>query len=235
MLRFVTLLALAASAAAVAAPVPPPSEKEVLARHWGKTEGQGEFELKGKRLTLRTAVPPDQGIHGDGATAPRATRTVTGDFVMTVTVVDAALPHPNAATDSRERHTRAGLFVAGGGYHVQFHLYQAYHENNGVVQKESQRCVWVDAWFPGGGSGSMLKATEDGKSTHLRVARKDKVVTVSYSFDGKEWSAPYTERKEMDFPDEVTVGVFLSHSTHQTLDATFDAFTVEKPKDEKPR
>ena len=230
MLRAAFLFALVASAGAVAAPVPPPSEKELLARHWGKTEGQGEFELKGKRLTLRTAVAPDQGIHGDGATAPRATRTVVGDFVMTVTVIDAALPNPAARSDTRERHTHAGLFVAGGGYYVRHQVYQAYHEDKGVVQKTPQQCVWVDAFFPGGGSGSMLKETQDGKSTHLRVIRKGKAVTVSYSFDGKEWSAPYAERKEMDFPDEVTVGVFLFHSTYQTLDATFDAFTVEKPK-----
>ena len=230
MLRTAVLLALVASAGAVAAPVPPPSEKEQLAKLWGKTEGQGEFVLKGKQLTLRTAVKPDQGLHGDGATAPCATRTVTGDFVMTVTVIDAALPNPAARSDTRERHTHAGLFVAGGGFRLQNHLYQAYHEDKGVVQKTPQQCVWVDAWFPGGGSGSMLKETQAGKSTHLRVTRKGKAVTVSYSFDGKEWSEPYTERKEMEFPDEVTVGVFLSHSTYQTLDATFDAFTVEKPK-----
>ena len=230
MIRTAVLLALVASAGAVAAPVPPPSEKEQIAKLWGKTEGQGEFELKGKRLTLRTAVKPDQGLHGDGATVPRATRTVIGDFVMTVTVTDAALPNPAAKTDTRERHTYAGLFVAGGGYLVRHQLYLAYHEDKGVVQKTPQQCVWVDAMFPGGGSGSMLKETQDGKSTHLRVIRKGKAVTVSYSFDGKEWSEPYAERKEMEFPDEVTVGVFLTHSTYQTLDATFDAFTVEKSK-----
>ncbi len=235
MLRSAVLLALVSVAGVVAAPVPPPSEKELLARHWGKTEGQGEFELKGKRLTIRTTVPPDMGlisvIYGGKTTMPRATRTVTGDFEAAVTVTDAALPNKDAKHADAYPNTRAGLFVSGGGYAVEFHLYQHYPKVNGVAQDEANRCVFVDTWFPGGGSGSTLKAAEDGKSTHLRVARKDKVVTVSYSFDGKEWSAPYTPRKEMDFPDEVTVGVFLAHSTYQTLDATFDAFTVEKPKE----
>ena len=234
MVRLSLLVALVASAGAVAAPVPPPSEKELLARHWGKTEGQGEFELKGKRLTIRTTVPPDMGlisvINGGKTTMPRATRTASGDFEAAVTVTDAALPGKDAKHTDAYPNTRAGLFVEGGGYAVEFHLYQHYPKVNGVVQGVANRCVWVDTWFPGGGSGSMLKGAPDGKSTHLRVARTGKAVGVSYSFDGKEWSAPYTPRKEMDFPDEVTVGVFLSHSTYQTLDATFDAFTVEKPK-----
>src|SRR5436190_1457920 len=79
------------------------------------------------------------------------------------------------------------------------------------------RCVWVDTWFPGGGAGSQLKNPEPGKSTHLRITRKDKVVNVSYSFDGKEWSPPYNPRQAMEFPDEVAVGVFFAHSTYQLL------------------
>ena len=233
MLRSAAPLALVFAVVAAAAPVPPLSEKEQIAKLWGKIEGEGEFELKGKRLRLRTARTPDRGAHGDGATAPRVTRAVTGDFEATVTLLDADLPHPNAATDSRERNTRAGLFVAGGEYHVQLHLYQAFHENNGAVQATPQRSVWVDAWFPRGGSGSMLKDAEDGKSTHLRLVRKDKVVTVSYSLDGAEWSEPYNPHKEMDFPDAVTVGVYLAHTTHQTLEAAFTGFTVGKPKGPK--
>ena len=234
MLRAAVLLALVSVAAAVAAPVPP-SEKELIARHWGKTEGQGEFALAGKRLTIRTAVPPDMGlisvINGGRTTAPRATRAVAGDFEAAVTVTDAALPGKDAKHTDAYPNTRAGLFIEGGGYAVEFHLYQHYPKFNGVAQDQANRCVWVDTWFPGGGSGNQLKVAEAGKSTHLRLARKDKAIAVSYSFDGKEWSAPYTPRKDMAFPDDVTIGVFLSHSTYQTLDATFDAFTVEKPKE----
>ena len=234
MLRAAVLLALVSVAAAVAAPVPPPTEKESIARHWGKTEGQGEFGLSGKRLTVRTAVPPDMGlisvINGGKTTMPRATRDVAGDFEATVTVTDAALPGKDAKHTDAYPNTRAGLFVEGGGYAVEFHLYQHYTKVNGVAREEPTRSVWVDTWFPGGGAGNQLKAAEAGKSTHLRLARTDKALTVSYCFDGKEWTVPFNPRQALAFPDEVTVGVFLSHSTYQTLDATFDAFTVEKPK-----
>jgi regulation of enolase protein 1 (concanavalin A-like superfamily) len=102
-----------------------------------------------------------------------------------------------------------------------------------VPDEELTRCVWVDTWFPRGGAGNSLKAAEAGKSTYLRVVRKEKVVTVSYSFDGSEWSTPFTPRQALDFPDEVTVGAFFAHSTYQVVEATFDGLTVEKPKEKK--
>jgi hypothetical protein len=242
MLRLAILLAFAFVASAVAAPVPKPSEKELLAKHWGKTEGLGEFELAGKQLTIRTAVPPDRGLiallgNQQQPTMPRASRTVFGDFEVTVKVIDAMLPHKNAKHDSAWPNTRAGLFVEGGGYGIEFHLYQHFTKINGVPADNPTRCVWVDAWFPRGGNGSSLKAAEAGKSTWLRIIRKEKAMSASYSFDGTTWSSPFLPRQglEMDFPNEVTVGVFFSHSTYQTLDATFDGFTVEKPKAEKPK
>lgn len=241
MFRTATVLAFAFVASAVAAPVPKPSEKEILAKHWGKTEGMGEFELAGKQLTIRSFVPPDRGLisllGNQQPTMPRASRTVLGDFEMTVKVTDAALPHKNAKHDAAWPNTRAGLFIEGGGFAVEFHLYQYFTKINGVPNETATRSVWVDTWYPRGGSGSQLKAAEAGKSTWLRIARKEKAVSVSYSFDGTTWSNPYTPRQEMDFPNEVSVGVFFSHSTYQTLEATFDGFTVEKlverPKEKK--
>ena len=73
---------------------------------------------------------------------------------------------------------------------------------------------------------------ENGKSTYLRLIRKDKEISMSHSADGKKWSAPSNPFKNIDmaFPDEVAVGVFFSHSTHQFAHATFDGFAVAKPK-----
>jgi hypothetical protein len=238
MLRLATAIVfVAVPLGVVAAPVPPPSEKELLAKHWGKTEGEGEFELKGKQLTIRSVVLPSRGfigVIGNGRiTVPRTTRTVRGDFEMTVKVLDLAMPNKEAKHTEGQPLTRAGLFIEGGGYAVEWHLFQYFSKINGVVAEQPNRCVWVDTWFPGGGAGSMLKNAEAGKSTHLRLSRKGKAVSVSYSFDGKEWSAPYTPRQALAFPDEVTVGVFFSHSTYQILHASFDGFTVEKLKPKK--
>ena len=229
MLRVVVLVALVFVAGVGAAPVPPPSEKERLAKLWGKTDGVGEFELNGKQLTLRTIGQPARGyIHGKGMNMPRATRTVSGDFEVTVKVADATPPNPMNKHEDAWPGTRTGLLITGGGYSIELHLYQYHTKLNGVVQDELRRVVWIDTWFPGGGSGSTRAQVPAGKSTYLRIARKDKVVTVSHSFDGKEWSVPFTPRQGLDFPDEVTVGVFFAHSTHQIAAATFDGLTIEK-------
>lgn len=230
MYRFAPLL-LFVPVAVVAAPVPPPSEQEVVAKLWGKTAGAGTFELSGKQLTLRTAGQPARGfIYREGMTMPRATRLVTGDFVATVRVADADPPDPKARHEDAWPGTRAGLTVGGGGYAVEWHVFQYYTKQNGEVQGDLNRTLWVDTWFPGGGAGSSRAPVPADKSARLRVARKDKTVTISHSFDGKEWSAPLVPRQGLDFPDEVTVGVFLAHSTHQSAAAAFDPLTVEQPK-----
>ena len=96
--------------------MPAPSEKELVAKYWGKTEGRGEFSLAGKQLTIRTTGQPARGIiHGAGMNMPRATRTVSGDFEITVTVLDAAMPNKDAKHEDAWPGTRAGLFVQGGG------------------------------------------------------------------------------------------------------------------------
>ena len=231
MLRLAPLL-LVAGSAGIAAPIPPPTEKEQIARHWGQTNapsGDYQFKLHGKALTIRTAGEPVRGlIQGAQVTMPRVTRTITDDFEMTVKVAAAAAPTRDPKHQDAWPTTRAGLFVSGGGYGVEWHLSQYYLKRNGVMDEQPTRCVWIDSWFPGGGAGNSLSRADPNKPTYLRVTRKEKVVSVSYSFDGKEWSVPYAHRK-YEFPDEVTVGVFLAHSTHQIADATFAEYTIEKP------
>jgi hypothetical protein len=235
MLRAALFVFVSAFATAVAAaPVPRASEKELIARHWGKTEGPGEFELNGKQLTLRSVGQPTQGlIKSDGKAVPRATRTVSGDFEATVKLLDASPANKDAKHSDAWPGTRAGLFISGGGFAIELHLYQYHSKVNGVVREEPTRTVWVDTWFPRGGQGSSLKTVAAGKSVYLRITRKGQDVTVSHSLDGKEWSKPFAPRKELDFPAEVTVGVYLAQSTHQFAHATFEGLTVEKLEEKK--
>jgi hypothetical protein len=234
MIRLTTFLALAFATAVVAAPVPPPSEKELLARHWGKFEGQGEFELKGKQLTLRTVGQPVLGLRFGAETMkmPRVTRPVRGDFVATVTVLNATPPNKDARYLYESPDSRAGLFLTGGGFELGLDLYQAYHRFNGVAQ-ELQRSVWRHERSPNGrGGGTAVEDVPVGKSTYLRVTRQGKHATTSYGFDGKTWSEPRGPAEDQELLDEVTVGVFFGQSTYQSLSADFHAFTIEKLKTE---
>ena len=209
---------------ASAAPVPAPSEKEQIATLWGKTAGGGGFELKGKQLTLRA--------DGDAANL-RVTRTVRGDFTAEVVVVEAACPDATKG-DSMNPQSQAGLSVTGGDYRLELHLLQMFNRGDDkLFQKEPQRCVWVDRWFPRGGSGAMLKDMGTHRSVRLRVSRAGEALTVAHSFDGKEWSDPVDVSEKLELPEEVTVAVYFSHTTHQALHATFDKLTVEKPKPKK--
>ncbi|VTS02748.1 unnamed protein product [Gemmata massiliana] len=234
MIRAAAVVAFVVTAVGVsAAPVPPPTEKELLTKYWGKTEGQGEFELAGKQLTVRTVGQPARGmLYGKNANMPRATKPVTGDFEVTVKLGDATPPNPKNQHEDSWPGSRAGLIVSGDGYSIEFHLYQYHTKRNGEVLDKLNRVVWVDTWFPGGGAGGSREQVPVGKSTYLRITRKDKTVSVSHSFDGKEWSVPHVPRQDLAFPDDVSVGVFYSHSTYQIATATFDELTITKPKAE---
>ena len=240
MLRAAALFVLVSAAAVVvAAPVPKPSEKELLATYWGKTEGEGEFELKGKELTLRTTFgkPNHTFSWGERVTVPRTEKVVRGDFEMTVRILEAAPPNKDAKHDGSSAETNAGLYIRGGQMSLRYKLGQSYSRFPGAANQNQnmQRWLRIEANYPRGGASGSIKAAEDGKSTWLRLIRKEKAITMSYSFDGEKWSAPNNPFRNIDMsiPDELTVGVFLSHSTYQFVHATFDGFTIEKPKAEK--
>ena len=211
----------------VAAPVPPPGEKEMIARHWGTTKGNGEFTLSGKQLTIRSGgEPTHKSVHfiaGNAERIPHTTRTVTGDFEATVRVADASAPNDSAERD--DPVTRAGLFLFSGGEAVEVTLSQSGHPD---AKREVQLITW-------GGPCAirrLLTDAEAGKSTYLRLTRKNDSFSVAYSFDGQKWSEP-EDVKPFGFsiPDEVTVGVLFAHNMRQIgASATFDNFTVVKPK-----
>ncbi|QJW98219.1 DUF1349 domain-containing protein [Frigoriglobus tundricola] len=240
MLRTATVLALASAAAVVAAPAPPPTEKERLAKYWGTTDGGGEFELKGKQLTVRSTVgkPNHYGWWEEPIAVPRTGRPVKGDFEITVQVLEAATPRKDAKVDHGAPSTSAGLYIHGANTTLRYYLNQSYDQfAGGAVGTDLRRWVGLEANFPNGGASGMMGSVEDGKLPFLRLIRRGKVVTMSNSVDGEKWSEPNNPFANLDMgiPDELTVGVFVSHSTYQFGHATFDKFTIEKPKSEKAK
>ncbi len=239
MLRTAAVVAfVSAVSIAVGAPVPPPSEKELLAKLWGKTEGAGEFELKGKQLTLRSAIgkPNRDFSWGEQLTVPRTARAISGDFEITVCVRDASAPGKDVKYDGHSAETSAGLYIQGSESSLRYFLSQSYQRFPGAAAPVNlQRRLGIEANYPRGGASGSMQTVADGKSTYLRLIRKDKALAMSYSADGEKWSVPNNPfgNIEMSIPDELTVGVFLSHSTYQISHATFDGFTIEKPKEKK--
>ncbi|MFM8274313.1 MAG: hypothetical protein ACKODX_18555 [Gemmata sp.] len=236
MLRAVALAVLLSTAAAlVAAPVPPPTEKELIAKLYGKADGLGEFELSGKQLTIRSTVGrPNRDFNWDQQRpcAPRTRHALTGDFEVTVRVLDLTSPHKDAKNDPGMADVSAGLYVHGGTSVLRYSLSQSYQRFPGAANQNLQRSFRIEASYPRGGASGSMGAPEEGKSTYLRLIRKGKDLTMSHSADGEKWSAPNNPFKNIDmgFPDEVSVGIYLSHSTHQFAHATFDRFGIVVPK-----
>jgi hypothetical protein len=241
MLRIAAAIAfVVAPFVAVAAPVPPPSEKELITKQWGKTEGEGEFELEGKQLTLRTnfGKPNHSFSWGERVSVPRTARTISGDFQITVRIVDAMPPGKETKHEGGSSETNAGIYIRGSGMSLRYCLGQSYQRFPGAAANQNMmRWLRIEANYPRGGASGSIKQAEDGKSAYLRLIRKGKDVSMSYSFDGEKWSAPNNPFRNIDMsiPDELTVGVFMSHSTYQCSHATFDGFTIEKLKEEKPK
>jgi hypothetical protein len=225
-------LLLSAAAFAVAAPVPPPSEREKIAKQWGKTVAPSDgyqFKLDGRNLTIRTnGEPTDQRSVCNHSMHPRVTKTVTGDFQITVRVVSAALPDLNARYPQDWPASRAGLFAAGGEHYAELELLQYFVLDRGVLKKETpNRVVWVNTQAKTGFQGRHIAHLEPLKPLYLRIVREGKTVSDYYSADGHEWT-PTNWKRGLELPDEVTVGVYFAHTTHQVAEAMFSDFTIEK-------
>ncbi|MCS6865981.1 MAG: hypothetical protein RMJ56_14630 [Gemmataceae bacterium] len=238
MVRIVCLLpALIPVMAVAAAPAPPPTDKELIARYWGRVEGDAEFHPDGQRLTLRltSGRPNHQFRWTEKTTIPRTVQTVRGDFEMTVRILDALPPLPESRSDYPSLETNAGLYVQGLGSSFHFYLNQTYFKINNRNRPELRRSLGTYANYPRGSASGSVKQVEDGQTVYLRILRQDGAVTISYSFDGAKWSAPVVPFRNVDLaiPDEVAVGVFFSHTTYQFAHATFDRFTIRRPHDPK--
>lgn len=236
MARFAVLALFGASAVCAAAPVPPPTEKEQIEKLWGKIHApteKYEFAPVGRTLTIRTAgEPTDLAFAGTPLVQPHVSRTVNGDFEATVRVVAAATPNPRVKYAEGGPASRAGIFVAGGNQYAELELYQYYTVTAGVVTETPRQVVWVNTKSKTRCGGHHITSTDPNKPLYLRIVRKEKVVSDYYSFDGKEWT-PTNWPRGVELPNEVTVGVYFAHTTHQIADATFSDFTTKTAAEPK--
>jgi hypothetical protein len=218
------------------APVPPLSEKELIAKYWGKVYiPSDKYVFKpskdGKALTIRTAGEPAiEGFLDRRSTIPRAYRTVTGDFEATVKLVEASMPGRDAKCEMGQREVRAGLRVSGGFSHAEIELYQYRTKLNDELRGQPNRVIWFKVSSGSKGEGNHITNAAPSSPVFLRITRKGKDITVALSFDGKKWRGlPVpVEYRPLKLPDEVTVGIYLSHTTHQIAEATFTDLKIEK-------
>ena len=226
------VFALVSIAAVVAAPVPPPTEKELLAKYWGKTYGAGEFVLNGRQLTVRSATgkPTVERWQDEVIGEPRTAQVVKGDFEITVRVLDVVSPRKDVKNVGPVT-TFAGLYLEGPDFRINSFVHRFYDVPVGA-ESELKRCLRISGTVPGLGLDEVMSETEMGKASFLRMYRKGNLLTISNSVDGEKWTEPKNPfaRHEVEIPNELRAGVFFGHSTYQFGHATFDKFIVEQPK-----
>lgn len=229
---------------ATAAPVPKPSEREQFETLWGKVDAASdecEFKLtRGGGLIVRgdgqPALRPSDvplllpKFEGLKPSALRVARTATGDFDYRVRLSAVTAPDREASSAIGRPETRAGVFVSGGECAVELHAWLAYDKRKGKLSQELTRSIWLDEWLePGTGNGSRVVKCEKEGDLFIGISRLKGKCFTHVSTDGKKWSK-YPVRNTLKFPDEVQLGVFLSHTTQQKVQAEFTRVTA--PKDE---
>jgi hypothetical protein len=221
---------------ALAAPVPPPTEKEQIAKLWGKTIAPSddyEFKLNGKALTIRTTGEPTlRGTPDRPETIPRVCRTVKGDFQATVRLVALASPNPKAEYDRGIRETRAGLQIAWADTSAEIELKQHYFLNQAEYRDSPQQTIGFYVRSGANGEGRHSDYAKPPTPLYLRIARRQNSVTLWHSSQGTEWCELKLPRADqpLELPDEVSINVYVAHTTHQVVDAVFTDFTIEKLK-----
>ena len=184
--------------------------------------------MKGEEGRLTIEVPG--GTHDlnavVGMSAPRVLKEVEGDFVVQVKVTGDFKPGEQSASPNTSSFNGAGLLI--------------WQDSKNYVRLE--RNAW---WVPGEGKyfcypplfehfrdGQYQNTDPDGttddffkgRSTWLKLERREGKVIASYSHDGKEW----TEVKQIvvELPQKVQVGVAAVNTSRKPLAVTFEELAV---------
>jgi len=231
MTRTVVLL-LCVAVPALAAPIPPESDRDKLARLWGKIESPpGEYGAKldatGKKLTLKTLGWPLGFRHTE--TKFRVVREVSGDFDVRVTVEALDAPDKTVKYDGSNSETGAGIVVTGGEHTVTAYRWKGFYRNPQNQDPPMQGMIWVEQLMGRmGGQGSGSSTSDVNSAVELRIVRRGEAVTVHTREAGKEWRQSAV-RADLKLTESVTVGLFVGHSTHLPCEATFADYSVGKP------
>jgi regulation of enolase protein 1 (concanavalin A-like superfamily) len=197
---------------------------------WGTvTDLLGDCTVKADGQKLSVRVPG--GTHDlnqvlGGLSAPRILQSVDGDFAVEVKVTSDFEPGRESVAGNTRPFNSAGLLVwqdeknyirleRNRYWVIEANDYVCYpplveHYRNGVYQESNPQPEWASFF--------------EGKSTWLRLERKGKVVTASYSHDGKKW----TQAKQLktDLAKQLQVGVVVVNTSAKELAVDFEGLKI---------
>jgi len=226
----VLLLVLLLAMPALAAPPPREPESSKLKRIWGEAldvDKDCTFSVEGEKLKI--VVPGKNHLfraatHDGGQSqadnAPRTSRTVSGDFTLSVEFT---------SSQPTEDKANAGTF-AGVGVYVRADnscCAMALHHTadaNGAPKTAQFRLMGRKT--NSSTSGTRQAGKDDvAKPVAVRLVREGNRVQTSYSTNGKTWKTMWSY--DGDFPGEVTVGVYAENTGGKGYDAVFEGLKID--------
>ncbi|QEL20778.1 DUF1349 domain-containing protein [Limnoglobus roseus] len=225
------------SASVPAAPLPKAAPKKfenfgTVAEVKGvKCESARPGEL---RVSLSADAASDTKEHGE--VRPNFTRTVEGDFVLTVRITHTPPDDKNpAAVENGETIAAAGIALCKpdgkrGSLVVLNRLskgrdgWDTYFKLSALYETTKAR----------GSIGALSSHhTFANAPVYLRLTRRGDKFTATQSDDGKEWAPVFEEPHEVPGLGPVAIGPVAVHNTNTAYDVTFDEYTLTTPPEKK--
>lgn len=214
----------------VAAPVPKPPAKKIEDVFGTPADVAGVTCEMTRQDELRVTVSKEAAAGNQNTVRPYATRTVEGDFVLTVRVTHAPPASADLAVGNGTATVSAGiaLFSESSPKHTANLLHK--HTKTGDTWKSGMN---MNTQHKNGGSGSGRQSAKlEDQPMYLRLTRRGDEFKSETSTDGKKWQG-FGTHKVQGFGSSVVVGPYASHNTTAGYEVTFDEYVIKPLAEEK--
>lgn len=226
--RIVLCVSLSLATGLMAAPVPKATTKVKIEAIFGNLEdpeGKCDFHIDGTKLTIDLPGGKEYMCYEKKQNAPRMTRTVAGDFIITVKC-SAELPKDAKQVEGSWAEVGCGLYIKPKDEDVaRLGLSDFIYESDNKPQ-HNQVVLYPISYGP---AGQHFKGT--GNSIYVRFSRIGKRIEYSASDDGKKFTLSMWSDKDNGEPYQL--GVYACSNCTEKTKAVLEDFKLEIPKAEK--
>jgi hypothetical protein len=217
-----------------AAPVPKAVSAKNLQEVYGEVADSGCKCEMTKDGVLQITVPKDvraTELTHNSRTLPLTTKTVQGDFELTVRMKHAPPKDAERAEGAKQPPTvSAGITVHTDGDPRTSVTFVHKHTKKGDKWTSG---LAMQSNYQNGSSGSGRSGTTlEEKPLYLRITRRGEMVTAETSTDGKKWSR-FTNQKADRLGETLVVGPVAFQNTTAEYDVEFDQYEIKPLKEEK--
>lgn len=211
---------------------PPTSQPSTTFDGWGTVidpDKDCQVSLEDDKLSIKVpASPHDFAAELERWNAPRVLASVKGDFIAEVKISGTFAPAKPSTISGRTPYNGAGILIeVDQQNHIA--LQRAALFRNGKVRHYAN----FELRQNGQCTTSRFDSDLPDADVYLRLERKGPKVYAMFSPDGVKWQS--YEPIDVDFPEQVNVGVVAINSSADPFECAFEVFSVyQKVGDVKP-